>query len=78
MSQEKVDLNKEKKAKMKKEVKMRKIYSRLTCVVGIFVAVIVISYVGYSINQQIEKNHEAHPKTTEVKLSKIVNFSTDN
>ncbi len=78
MSQEKVDLNKEKKAKIKKEVKMRKIYSRLTWVLGIFVAVIVIGYVGFSINQQIEKNHEAHPKTTEVKLSSIVDFSTDN
>lgn len=78
MSQEKVDLNKEKKAKMKKEVKMRKVYSRLAAVLAVFIAVIIVGYVGYSISQQIEKNHEANPKTTEVKLSDIVDFSTDN
>jgi type VI protein secretion system component VasF len=78
MSQEKVDLNKEKKSKMKKEVKMRKVYARLGGVVAILVAVVIVGYVGFSIKQQVEKNHEANPKTTEVKLGEIVDFSTDD
>jgi hypothetical protein len=77
MSQEKVQRRKEKKLNMKKDVRKRKIQRRISAVIGTVIAILLIVWVGFSIEARYTAYRLDHHDTVKVDLSEITNFKLD-
>ncbi len=77
MSQEKVQRRKEQKLNMKKEVKKRKIQRRITAVIGCIIVVLLLVWLGFSIESRYTAYRIDHHDTVKVDMSEISNFKLD-
>ncbi|MCR4782716.1 MAG: hypothetical protein K5851_08255 [Lachnospiraceae bacterium] len=77
MSQEKVERKKEQKLNMKKDVKQRKIKSRIAKILVAIVCVVALGWIVVSVDSRYTDYRIANHKTIKADISDLANFSLD-
>lgn len=74
MSQEKVDLNKEKKLNRKKEVHKRKVYRGVRIACTCVVCAALITWIGFSVHKKQEAKKAENPDTYTIDTTAINDY----